>query len=140
MAEEDEGFLQKYMWWLGGILVAAIAAYVFLFNKGGGSSGGPEANFPTRKTDMMISMVLLAVFASFSVYKMWNRCEEGKTTDALTWTAYISTIVLLLFVIFQSVTRKPAAEVYENFVQNKRKQVMNLRSRANGLDAQFGTK
>lgn len=135
MAEEDKNFFEKYMlWFIGGgvALVVMFAAYFVLSKKGKLSGGAMKANFITSKNGMLISTVLLLTSASFSAYKLWNR-KEGEKTDRNAWIAYISSIVLALLLLYQSVTRKPVAVVYSEYLQNQKQLSASLRSQANNI-------
>lgn len=139
MAEEDKNFFEKYMWWLiggGGAFVVGFVLYIVLSKKGKLSGGAMKANFITSKNSMLFSTVLFIASASFSTYKLWNR-KEGDETDRNAWIAYISSIVLALLLLYQSVTRKPVAVVYSEYLQNQKQLAASLRSRANNIAKRF---
>lgn len=138
MAEEDKNFFEKYMWWLiGGGVALVVAAYFVLSKKGKLSGGAMKANFITSKNGMLISTVLLLMSASFSAYKLWTR-KEGDETDRNAWIAYISSIVLALLLLYQSVTRKPVGVVYSEYLQNQTQLSASLKQQANKINKAIG--
>lgn len=136
MADEDDtGFFKKYKWWLigAGIVLVLLVGAIMMMPKGTGISRGMKASFLTSKNTMLASTILFMISLGISIYKL-STTRRGPPEDWQTLTAYISTGILALLLLYQSVTRSPVNKIYAQYKIDQKSTVAKLRGQANTLE------
>ena len=135
MSEEDTtGFFKKYKWLLiGGGVGIILLVSVLMLSTGARKSAAMKASLLTSKNAMLASTILFMISLGISIYKL-STTRRGPPEDWQTLTAYISTGILALLLLYQSVTRSPVNKIYAQYKIDQKSTVAKLRGQANTLE------